>query len=322
MVSCRWTTVLIAVLLLLVCTVTSASTYPSRPVRFIVAYPAGAHADQVARLIGHKLTESLGRQFVVDNRGGAGGIMAEDLVARSAPDGHTLLLVSISHVVNPLLNEKLPYQPMKDLIPVSLAVSVPNVLLVHISVNARSVPELIALAKARPGEINFAASQGTSLFLAGELFKSMAGIDIVRINYKSGGLAYPDIEAGRVQMAFSVITGALASAKGGRTRMLAVTSARRSPAVPELPAVAEFVPGYELTGWQGVLVPAGTPRGIVIKLSAEISRIVRMPDVRDKLISGGADPIGTTPEEFGAFRQAEFEKFSKLLPKSGIKTEY
>ena len=299
-----------------------AIDYPVKPVRFVVAYPAGAHADQVARLIGQKLTESMGRQFVVDNKGGAGGIIAEEIASRAAPDGYTILLVSISHVVNPIMIEKLSYRSMKDLIPVSLAVSVPNVLLVNNAVNVKSVPELIALAKAKPGELSFASSQGTSLYLAGELFKSMAGVNLLRVTYKSGGQAYPDIEAGRVNMAFSVITGALTSIKGGRTRILAVTSARRSPVAPELPAIAEFVPGYELTGWQGILAPAGTPREIVVKLSTEISRIMRMPDIRERLISSGADPVGTTPEQFGAFRQAEFEKFSKLLPKAGISAEY
>lgn len=299
----------------------NAASYPQRPVRFVVASPAGAHADQVARLIANKLFEKFGRQFVVDNRGGAGGIMAEELVAKSQPDGYTILLSSLSHVVNPFLNEKLPYQPLKDLVAVSHAVSVPNVLLVHQSVNARTVPELIALAKAKPGELNFAASQGTSLHLAGELFRTMAAVDIVRVNYKSGGLAYPDIEAGRVQMAFSVITGAIASAKGGRTRMMAVTSTKRSPVLPDLPAVAETVPGYELVGWQGIFVPAHTPRALVDLLSSEVVRIMKLPDVSEKLISSGAHPVGTTPEEFERFRQAEYQKFAKLLPRTALKAD-
>jgi tripartite-type tricarboxylate transporter receptor subunit TctC len=318
--SSGWNTA-VALIATLTCASAMAAQYPLRPVRMVVASPAGAHADQVARLIGNKLFESLGKQFVVDNRGGAGGIVGEELVARSQPDGHTLLLSSLSHVVNPFLNDKLPYQPLKDLATVSHVVSVPNVLLVHQSVSAKTVPELIALAKAKPGELNFAASQGTSLHLAGELFRTMAGVDIVRVNYKSGGLAYPDIEAGRVQMAFSVITGAIASVKGGRTRMIAVTSAKRSPVLPDLPAVAESVPGFELVGWQGIFVPAGTPRPIVQLLSTEIMKIMRLPDVMEKLISGGAHPVGTTPEAFEAFRQAEYQKYSKLLPRTAIKSD-
>jgi tripartite-type tricarboxylate transporter receptor subunit TctC len=185
----------------------------------------------------------------------------------------------------------------------------------------QSVPDLIALAKAKPGELNYASSHGTSLHIAGELFKASAGVDIVNVNYKSGGLAVPDLEAGRVQMAFSVITTALAMVKNGRVRALAVTSAKRSLVVPDLPAISEFVPGYEITGWQGILAPAGTPHTIVVKLSEEIARIMRGTDVRAKLIGMGADPVGSTPEEFATFRKAEFAKLARLVVKAGIKGE-
>ncbi|HKA41459.1 MAG TPA: tripartite tricarboxylate transporter substrate binding protein [Burkholderiales bacterium] len=296
--------------------------YPERPVRFIVAFPPGGNADLVARLVGQKLTEGLGRSFVIDNRGGASGAIAEEITARSAPDGYTILLVSIAHVIGPILNKKLAYDPMKDLLPVSLVVSVPNVLIVHRSLGVQSVPELIALAKARPGELNYAAARGTSLHIAGELFNTMAGVNIVNVNYKSGGLAVPDLEAGRVHMAFSVITTGLSLVKTGRTRALAVTSAKRSPAAPELPAMSEFVPGYETTGWQGILVPAATPRAIVARLSEVLVKGMRAPDVRSKLGALGADPVGTTPEEFAAFRSAELAKMTKLVAKAGIKPEY
>ncbi len=299
-----------------------AENYPTRPVRFIVAFPPSGNADLMARLVGQKLTDALGRPFVIDNRGGAGGVVAEELAARSAADGYTILLVSLAHVVNPNLNKKLPYDPMKDFTPVSLVASVPNVLVVHKSLNARSVPELIALAKAKPGELNYASSHATSLHLAGELFKAMTGVDIVNINYKSGGLAVPDLESGRVQMAFSVITTALSMVKTGRMRALAVTSAKRSAVMPELPAISEFVPGYELTGWQGILAPAGTPRAVVSRLSESIVKIMRMPDVREKLTGMGAAPVGTTPEEFAAFRKSEFAKLAKLVSKAGIRAEY
>ena len=311
-----------AVLFLVAAAASAADAYPTKPVRFIVAFPAGGNADLIARLVGQKLTESFGRAFVIDNRGGAGGVIAEEATARSAPDGYTVLLISLAHVVSPQLNKKLGYDPMKDLAPVSLLVSVPNVLVVNKAVSAQSVPDLIKLAKATPGQLNYASSHGTSLHIAGELFKSMAGVDIVNVNYKSGGLALPDLEAGRVQMAFSVITTAMSLLKTGRVRALAVTSAKRSQIMPELPAVAEFVPGYELTGWQGMLAPAGTARSIVARLGEEIGKIMRMPDVRAKLIGMGAEPIGSTPEAFSSFRKAEFSKLSTLVAKAGIKPEY
>lgn len=299
-----------------------AQSYPLKPVRFIVAFPPGGNADLVARLVGQKLTDGLGRPFVIDNRGGAGGVIAEEVTARSAPDGYTVLLVSLAHVVSPTLNKKLPYDSMKDLMPVSLLVSVPNVLVVNKAVSVQSLPELIALAKSKPGELNYASSHGTSLHIAGELFKAMAGVDIVNVNYKSGGLAVPDLESGRVQMAFSVITTAVTLVKAGRMRALAVTSAKRSAVMPDLPAIAEFVPGYELTGWQGILAPAGTPRAIVARLSDELGKIMRMPDVRGKLMGMGADPVGSTPEEFASFRKTEFAKLTKLVAKAGIKAAY
>ncbi|MGZ9014635.1 MAG: tripartite tricarboxylate transporter substrate binding protein, partial [Burkholderiales bacterium] len=262
--------------------------------RFVVAFPPGGNADLVARLVGQKLSEALGRTFVIDNRGGAGGVIAEEVTSRSAGDGYTILLVSLAHVVNPTLNKKLAYDPLRDLIPVSLVASVPNVLVVHRSLPAQSVPELIALAKSKPGALNYASSHATSLHMAGELFKAMAGVDIVNVNYKSGGLAVPDLESGRVEMAFSVMTTAVQMLKNGRVRALGVTSAKRSLVLPDLPAIAEFVPGYELTGWQAILAPAGTPPAIVNTLSGEIAKIMRAPDVRARLGSLGADPIGST----------------------------
>lgn len=295
--------------------------YPVRPVRFVVAFPPGGNADFIARIAAQRLAEALGRNFVIDNRGGAGGIIGEELAAKSAADGYTILLVSIAHVVNQALHKKLSYDPFTDLTPVSLVAAVPNALVVHNSVNVRSVPELIALAKAKPGMLNYASSQGTSLHIAGELFKSMAGVDIVNINYKSGGVAIPDVEAGRVQMVFSVITTALSLARQGRTRVLAVTSARRSQVAPELPALAEFVPGYASTGWQGILAPAATPPGIVARLAAALAEGMRQPEVRNGLLAVGADPVGSTPAEFAAFRDAEFVKLSKLVVQAGIKGE-
>ena len=294
--------------------------YPARPVRFIVATAAGGNVDMVARLVGNKLTESMGRPFVIDNRGGAGGVIAEEITVRSPPDGYTLLLVSLGHVMNPNLGVKLQYDPLRDLASVSQLTSVPNVLVVHAAVPARSVPELIALARAKPGQLNYASSHGTTLFLGAELFKAMAGVDIVNVTYKSGGLAVPDLEAGRVQMAFSVITTAVNTLRSGRTRALAVTSPKRSPALPELPAIAEFLPGYESTGWQAVLVPARTPRPLIAKLAGELRAAMRAPEVSAKLQGMGAEPIGSTPEEFTAFRKAELTRVRALMAKAGITT--
>ena len=303
-------------------TLSHANDYPSRPVRFIVATAAGGNVDLMARIVGQKLGDALGRPFVIDNRGGAGGVIGEEAAARSNPDGHTLLFVSMAHVVHPQLNRKLTYDTMKDLVPVSLVVSVPNVLLVNRAVPAQSVPELIALAKAKPGGLNYAASHATSLHIAGELFKAMAGVNIVAINYKSGALAVPDVESGRIQMVFSVMTTAMTVLKQGRVRALAVTSAKRSEVMPDLPALSEFVPGYEVTGWQGILAPAGTPRAIVTRLADESVKIMRMPDVRAKLLAMGADPVGSTPEEFAAFRKTEYARLAKLVVKAGIKAEH
>jgi len=294
-------------------------TYPSKPVRLLVTVPAGGHADMVARLVGTKLGEALGRPFVVDNRGGGGGVVAEELAVRSAPDGYTLVQVALAHVVNPALIRNLPYDPARDLVPVSLTVSVPNVLVVNRQVPAQSVPQLIALAKSKPGELTYAAGFATSLHMAGELFKAMAGVDILHVNYKSGGLAIPDLEAGRVDMAFSVMTSAMTMLRNGRVRALAVTSAERSQVMPDLPTMSEFVPGYDLTGWQGILAPGRTPRAIIERLSGEIAKVMHLPDVRARLLASGADPIGSTADEFAAMRNLEFEKIAKLVAKAGLK---
>lgn len=298
------------------------AAYPTKPIRFIVAFPPGGNADMVARTIGQKLAERLGQQVVIDNRGGAGGIIGEDLAAKSAPDGYTIVLVAISHAVNPSLYKKLPYDAAKDFVPVALVVSVPNVLVVNALVPVKSVPELVALARAKPGHLNYASSgNGTSLHLAGELFKSMTGVDIVRVVYKGGALAATDLGAGQVQMMFAVITSGLSLAKTGRVRALGVTSAKRSAIAPDLPAISEFLPGYELSGWQGILAPAGTAAAIVTMLNVEIARILRMPDVQKRFRGAGAEPVGGTPDEFSAFLNSEVARWSRLLQSTGIRPE-
>jgi tripartite-type tricarboxylate transporter receptor subunit TctC len=297
------------------------AAYPDKPVRLVVAYPAGGSADLIARVIGQKLADTLQQPFVIDNRGGAGGVIGEELAARATPDGYTLLLASISHVVNPLLNAKLTYDPLKDLAPISLLVSVPNVLVVHNTLPVKSVPELITLAKAKPGQLNYASSVGTSLHLAGELFKAMAGVDIVAVNFKGGGLAAADLQTGRVQMSFSVFQTGMSLVKSGRLHALAITSAKRSPLLPEVPVIAEFLPGYELTGWLGLLAPANTPRAVINQISLETAAILRAPDAQQRLLALGADAIGGTPEQFTAYRKAEFAKISRLLSRINAKPE-
>ncbi len=298
------------------------SAYPEKPVRFIVAFPPGGNADLMARVVAEGLAQALGKPFVIDNRGGAAGMIGEEVTARAVPDGYTMLLVSLAHVVNPRLNPSLAYDPVKDFAPVSLVAAVPNVLIVHNSVPVKSVADLIALAKDKPGELTYAASLGTSLYIAGALFTSMTKVNIREINYKSGAGAVPDIEAGRVHMVFSVITTAMTSLKSGRVQALGVTSAKRSQVMPDLPAIAEFVPGYQVVGWQGILVPARTPPAIIAKLSATIAAIMHAPDVQRRMIAFGADAIGSTPQEFAKFRQDEFARIASVMSQAGIKREY
>ena len=299
----------------------TALDYPTKAVRFIVSFPAGGNADLISRLVAQGLSNALGKPFVIDNRGGAGGIVAEEITAKSSPDGYTMLEVSIAHVVNPNLNIKVPYDPIKDLAPISVVASVPNVLVVHNSVNAKTVSELIALAKAKPNQLNYASSQGTSLHLCAALFTKLTGVNIFEINYKSGALAIPDLEGGRVQMAFSSISTAISVVKYGRIRALAVTSAQRSKVIPDLPTSAEFVPGYEMTGWQAILVPAGTPVQLINRLSTNIASIIRQPEMQDRLISIGADPVGSSAEEFSRFRMSEFKKMTDLMVKVDFKKD-
>lgn len=303
----------------LICAGHLQAAYPDKPVRFIVAFPPGGNADLMARLVAQRLGEALGKPFVIDNRGGAAGLIGEEVTVRAAPDGYTLLLVSLAHAVNPRLNSKLNYNPLRDLAPVSLVAAVPNVLIIHNSVPVKSVTELITLARSKPGELTYAASMGTSLFIAGALFTSMAKLNIREISYKSGAGAIPDIEAGRVHMVFSVITTAMTTLKSGRVQALAVTSAKRSQVMPDLPAMSEYLPGFQVVGWQGILVPAKTPAAIITKLSETIASSMRTAEMQSRLISLGADAIGSTPQEFASFRNAEFARVGALMQDAGIK---
>lgn len=297
-------------------------SYPVKPIRFIVPFPAGGNADAIARPLADKLSERWGQQVVIDNRGGAGGVIGESLAAQAAPDGYTILYVSISHAVIPSLYKKLPYDPVKDFEPVVLAVSVPNMLVVHQGVAARSVAELIEMAKARPGQLNYGSSgNGTSQHLAGELFKRRAGVDIVRVPYKGSALAGVDFLAGRLEMMFDVITNSVRYVATGRVRALGITSAKRSSLFPSVPSIGETVPGYELTGWQGILVPARTPPAIVKKLNHTLVDILRSKDIRDKFMSIGAEPVAGTPQEFKTLISSEITRWRDVLKQAGIEAE-
>jgi len=301
-----------------------ADVYPSKPIRFVVAFPPGGGTDLVARTIAPRLAERLAQQVVVDNRPGAGGNLGTEIVAKSAPDGYTMLMGSVGPLaINASLFARMPFDPLKDLAPVTLAASTPNVLVVHPSLPVTTVRDLIALAKARPGAINFASSgQGTPAQLAGELFNSMAGVKMVHVPYKGSAPALADLLGGQVQVMFSTLPPALPHVTAGRLRALAVASLRRSPAAPGLPTLDETaLPGFEATTWHGVMVPAGTSNAVVAKLHHDIVAVLRMPDVAERLSSQGAEAIGSSPEEFGSYIRSETAKWAKVVRQSGAKTE-
>jgi len=311
--------------LTLTCAGASAQNYPSRPIRLVVPYPPGGPLDIMARAIGHKLTEAWSQPVVVDNRAGAGGNIGADLVAKSPADGYTLLMGAVAtHAINPTLYGKLPYDPVKDFAPLALVAQVPNILVVNPAVPARSVRELIELARARPGYLNFGSgSTGSTGHLAGELFKTMAGVQMVHIPYKGGAPAMADLLAGQVELMFDNLANALPNVRAGRLRALAVTTLARSPAVPDLPTIAEAgLPGFDLTTWFGLMAPAGTAPEIVAKLNAEIVRALAAKDMRERLEKMGAEPpANNTPERFAAFIRAEAAKYAKVVKDSGARVE-
>ena len=297
-----------------------AQTYPLRPVRFIVPFGTGGAADITARVIAQKLSESLGQSFIIDNRTGAGGIIGTELAAKSPSDGYTLVLGSFgTHVANPSLHKKLPYDPISDFIPISLVAMVPSVLVVHPSVGAKTVAELIALAKAKPGTLSYASSgSGTGTHLAGELFKNMADVSMVHVPYKSAGTAVSDLVGGQVQLMFSTVPSVIALIRATKLRALGVTSAKRSEIVPDTPAIGESLKGYDVGTWFGVLAPRGTPRPIIDVLAREIARITALPDVRERLSALGAEPVGNTPAQFAQYIRAEIPRWAKVIKAANI----
>lgn len=299
-----------------------APTYPAKPVRVIVSLAPAGGMDTAARLVAQKLSERLGQQFVVENRPGAGQVIGIEAVARSAPDGYTLIMAASAIVINEVLYAKPPYDTLRDFAPVTQAASLPNILVAHPALPVKSVRELIALAKTRPGQLNYSsAGSGTSPHLSMELFRLMAGITLTHIPYKGSGPATVDLVAGQVQLSMPNVLTALPQIKGGKLRGLGVTSSKRATGLPEIPSIAETLPGYEAIQWYGVLAPAGTARDIVGKLQAEMARILVLPEVKERLAADGADAVGSRPEEFTAYIRSELAKWGKVVKSGGIKLE-
>jgi tripartite-type tricarboxylate transporter receptor subunit TctC len=301
-----------------------AQTYPTHPIRLILPFPAGGPSDIISRVFGAKLGEVLGQQVVSDNRGGASGMIGAEIAARAAPDGYTIFLGTIGVLtLNPNLYQKLPYDPVRDFQPVSLLSSSPYILLVTPSLPAKSIRELVALAKSRPGQLNYASGGvGTGNHLSGELFKLAAGVNITHVPFKGASVAVGDVIAGNVQMLFINVWPALPHVKSGRARALAITSARRSQAAPDIPTFGESgYPAVENGSWHGVVVPARVSAAIIKRLNEELVKIARQPDVKERLESQGAEISGTTPQEFAAFIRNERERWGKVIRAAGVHPE-
>lgn len=298
-----------------------AQSYPSRTVRIIVPYAAGGNTDITARAIGARLAEVFGQQVIVDNRPGGGTNIGSELAAKAAPDGYTLFMGGASNAINMTLYAKPPYDTLRDFAPIALCVKGANVLSVHPSLPAKNLKELIALAKQRPGQLNFASSGlGSSNQMAGELFKMMAGINIVHVPYKGNAPALTDAIAGNVEMVFSGVPALVPHIKSGRLRAIAIGSLKRFSAIPEVPTFDESgLKGYEATTWFGLMAPARTPKEIVARLNTEVGRILASPDLRQRFVSDGLEPIGGSPEEFAKFIRDEIAKYAKVIKNAGIK---
>lgn len=312
-----------AVALMSINSLVQAQAYPSRPIRFIVPYVPGGGVDFVGRTVAQKLAESWNHSVIVDNRPGGGTNIGSELVARSAPDGYTLLVAGVPNTVNMTLYKKLPYDVVKDFAPVVQISTAPNILVVHPSVPAKSVRELIALAKSRPGQLTYAsAGFGSSNHLSGELFRMLARVDIVHVPYKGGGAAVTDLIAGHVSMYFGTTPSTAPYVRSGRLRALGVTGAKRSSIIPDVPTIAESgLPGYEQSAWHGLLAPAGTPEPIIGKLNTEIVRLLHLPDMAERLAAQGVDVVASSPAEFAAFIKRDVAKYQKLLKTADIRVD-
>jgi len=300
-----------------------AQTFPAKPVRIVVAFPAGGGVDIVARLLAPKLAEAWGQQVIVDNRAGASGVIGTEFAARSAPDGHTLLMGTLGNLsVNPHLIAKMPVDPLRDFAPITQVVAVHFVLVAHPSLPARNITELIALARSRPGEINYSSSgPGGAPHLAGELFKSIAKVNLVHVPYKGSAPSFQDLLGGQVSLTFDSLVQALPYVRDKRLNALAVLGAARSPLLPEVPTVAESLPSYELTNWFGLVAPAAAPRAIVGKIHADVVKVLQDAGVSEKLSAMGATAVGNTPEQFGRAMRADSEKWGRLIRETNIRAE-
>src|SRR3954469_6857398 len=300
-----------------------ADTYPSKPVTIIVPFTAGGNTDAFARMVGDELDKALGQRFLVENKPGAGGNLGAAAVAHAQPDGYTLGMGTVStHAINPSLYKKLPFDADKGFAPISLIATLPNVLVVNPSIPAKSVPELIELLKAEPEVHTYVSSGlGTSPHLGAELFATRTGTKMTHVPYKGSGQSIMDVVAGHVDMVFDNIPTAAQQAKAGKVRALAVTSLERAPLLPDVPAMAEFLPGFEATSWHGMFAPGGTPKEIVDKVSTEIQRIMKLPHIQERMQSMGATPVGNTPEEFTQHISVERKKWAEVVKASGVTLE-
>ncbi|MBY0266823.1 MAG: tripartite tricarboxylate transporter substrate binding protein [Burkholderiales bacterium] len=303
--------------------VAAQSNYPARTVRVIVPSAPGGGTDISARILAPQLTQQLGQQFVVENRAGAGTMIGGEAVARAAPDGYTLLMGISTLAINPAMYKKVPYDALKDLAPISQAVSLSNVLVVHPSLPAKSVKEFVALVKPRPGQVNFAsAGVGTSPHLSMELFLVMTGVKMLHVPYKGSGPGVTDLIAGHVPVMMPNMLSAQPHIKSGRLRALGVTGSKRAPGAEDIPTIAEAgVPGYEAVQWYGLLAPAGTPRDIITRLHGATVKALQNPEVRQRLLNDGAEPVGSSPDEFAAYLRSETAKWAKVIQAAGIKPE-
>jgi tripartite-type tricarboxylate transporter receptor subunit TctC len=302
----------------------AAQTFPAKPVRIVVGFTAGGPTDIVARTVGQKLSEGWGQPVVIDNRAGAGGVIATEQVARAPADGYTMLMGTIGGLAVAMsLQPNRGYDTLRDFAPVTQAVTVTNILAVHPTLPVRNVKELLALAKARPGQLTYASSgSGTVTHLAGELLKTMAQVDIIHVPFKGGAPALTALMSGEVAMSYENSLVLLPHVKSGKVRALGVTGAKRSRLLPDLPTVAEAaLPGYDASGWYGLVVPAATPKDVVARINAEAVRVLRLPEVADRLSGQGAEPVGNSAAEFGAFMRAEIDKWAKLVKSAHMKPE-
>ncbi len=316
----RVAVVTIAILAACAPLVGKAQSYPHKPVRLIVPFGPGGPGDAIGRMLSKKLNESLGQPVVVDNRSGATTIIGTQIAAESPPDGYTLLLISTTHAVNPGLFKKLPYDPIKDFAPVTLVTSTPFMLVIHPSVAANSVSELVALARSKPGQLNYGSSgNGSSIHLTTELLKTAAKIDMTHVPYKGSGPAFIDLIGGQVQLLFSSTLSSLPHVKSGKVRGLAITSLKRAPSLPTIPTIAESYPGFESSSWFGILAPAMTPKPVIERLLADTRAALKSPEVNQALVSQGAEPGGSSPAEFAAYFQSEIKKWGRVIESAAIK---